>query len=502
VAVSVRFTGDSTQLEKANKSVETGVNQIAGSYRKLRTEASELNRLIVAGAKLSESATEKHRRQVDLLNRSFKAGKIDQQELDAALKAVNERLKDTQQASESAFGDSALGAVSRLAAGYISLTAVIAGVRTVLADVRQEAERLADRQLASAKGIQELAQISVGGGPDLFRELAERVRRFEAAGVPSPAGVVFAAASAQLSSQDVQTLERIAESGLVGDVEGLTRAIGLARASFGAAETGSVSQLVSKAITAASVTQDRLDDLLVAISQVGPSARALGLADEQAFAGLSAVSRVFSAAEGRTRFNALLRELDKLGIRNESLEQTIKAADERRLGSAEAVQAFRVLRTSIETGEFAKLQAEISKANTGQPLKEALRFTQLDPQAAAARRREQSEASRDIALGIFGEQESVRQHQIQQFEELQARAGIDPFTRAISRRLRQAGTFFDVEPIVNLDFFRPRVQGDARGLQLLEEIAQTNRELLRIDSEIAKQRRVPVSSAPANEAAQ
>lgn len=445
------------RLNVATRNAEKSVEEQSRAVRDARREMQEFGR---AGRRVFEQTrtpAERLNRTLEELRRLQRAGAIDAETLGRAAQQAQDRyqreLNETEAATERAFGDDQIRGYIE---GFVSLTAIITGIREIMEQVNEEAREAADvlRELAPARG--ELAQVATS--PEDFQQLLQLVDRVRTAGVGVQPGeaeqVVFAARSTGLEDQ-LQTFLQVGSSGLARDIQGLINSVDTVVKAFGDQAIPSVEELVSQSLVASGVTQNTITDLLEALASVGASARARGVGDEEAFATIATLAGpTGSAALAATQVNAFLSAAEKAGIEAGSLAEQIAEVQRRMeeqgvterdiLGSRkEALTGFRTIVNSQQQLRSVLEEINAQRGLTdGSLLDERTSLAASDPTLATFSS-EQIARGRQIvserALGLVRQQQEVI---LNELDTLETELGTNAFSRAIGRIVGRFGVNF------------------------------------------------------------
>lgn len=229
---------------------------------------------------------------------------------------------------------SAVGAVT---------TAVAAGTAALRA-MNEEAQRGADLAKNAELGLSQLAQLA-GGDINKFKNLIAQAEKLfqsgQAESLTEASTTVFQAVSAGFDN----------ELDFVGKLKGVVKSPGevaksakTLQASLGKDETGSFSDIVSKALAASAFNPSEMERLLEGAAQSGASGKLLGLGDEEILAATALASEAAGGAEqGSTQVKSLLIALakdEKGRFKGKSIPESIKTIQDMNLSDPELIKFF------------------------------------------------------------------------------------------------------------------------------------------------------------------
>lgn len=305
-------------------------------------------------------------------------------------------IRDLERGQESAFGARALGQLSRYTAGVLSVGGAFQAVLSQLKKLEQERDRLGQSQRQAADPLRSLAQLSLGNSGK-YRQLVQASKQTFAEGgagsLGEAANLVFALESAGALGER-KTFSQL--RGIVNDPAELARAAKAIQSSVGREETGSLRQILSKALGASGKAPSLAPQLLKAAARGGGAARLLGLSDEDLLAGTATIAEGSTPEQGGTRLAALLQSLAKRGgfksaIRGGGLPAAIQQLEGKRLsdpelfkflGSEEAFLGFSSLRQN--RGKLDEVFNAVVDAERNDAVSGAIRDASLTPEARGA----------------------------------------------------------------------------------------------------------------------
>lgn len=240
------------------------------------------------------------------------------EKLEGKLKGVTQRTRQAGAAAQNSFGGAALSSVTSYAAGFISLTSVIAGATKALQYHNQIKAESAQKQRAAQAGLAELAQLA--SNPQQMQDFVAESYVIHGQGVgknvDEAANLVFALESAQVfDPEQRQMFVDLAANSLVGDAAMFARSSSTLRDAIGKDEAGSFIDIASKAFAASAASPSTADELLNAAGgSVGGTSSRLGISDEELLGAIATVaSSAGGAAQGGTQIDALFAALEKQG---------------------------------------------------------------------------------------------------------------------------------------------------------------------------------------------
>jgi len=324
-----------------------------------------------------------------------------QQKMEDGFKKTGQTARDTGNKMKTAgdqgskaFGDGAVGKLAQFAAGFVGISAVVSTVTQLLNDMAQTAEEAATKAKESVIGAGTLAQLAAS--PEEFKALLAEGRTAYASGVgrseTEAMDLMYQLQSAGFSKQDKDLMNRMAGVGYLktGDVTEMVGAIKGFGASMGIKETGSVRDLVNKAIGAAGTTSASPAAMLIGGAKATGAAAALGLSDEELWAAMGiTTAKVVDPRIAGTQINAFLskvaadEEFEGKGMSLKQIIETIQAKNLKRAdlelltGGIRGIKGYEAVATSM--GDYEALLADVQAAQAKDPLTEQLKFYQADP---------------------------------------------------------------------------------------------------------------------------
>lgn len=338
-------------------------------------------------------------------------------------KKLEDKTKDSKRTSQESFGSQAVGMMNRYAASVVSVGAALGTVSKLISEVQRRSAELAASQQASFAGMGELAQLSVGKGPEEDRRLKESARALYMQGaatdLTAAADLQFAITSAGMDRY-TREIGELRASGVMKDVVAMVNAAAALEASLGTEATGGFKTTVSRAFGASMGAPARAEEITSAAALAGPQAKRLGLSAEELMAAVATLAKPSgSASQAGTFIEALTKSIEKEGIvetgllkPGRSLEQYVAdvAAYEQRGGNVrdilggrqEAITGYGLLAEGIRQGSYAANLANIAEAERTEAFEGLTQRHRTDPELAAARARQQATARAEIAAAQSG----------------------------------------------------------------------------------------------------
>jgi len=239
-----------------------------------------------------------------------------QMKFQGATKDTNAALKKTEQAhenlgkkSEESFGSKAVAGLAAYAAGAVTIGGAIGKITEAWNNADRAREQAGGKLRESEKGYWSLTQLSGGNKTELARMMAEAKKTFtETQGGPR---TLDEAQRLQVQLEHLGIAEyRAYFSKLFGTVENpaeMAENANILRTAMGERETGTLPQIVSKALA---VSPGEAQATLKAASEIGFQAKSIGLSDEQLLAGLDVMRQSMGEA-GAPAMKGLLQGLQK-----------------------------------------------------------------------------------------------------------------------------------------------------------------------------------------------
>lgn len=359
MAVETKFTGDEGDLVRANERVALSAAKIDTAYREGVREAQRLERASVQAYERALTPQQRYERSVRLINQAVANQKITQETANRAIRQAKREMEEAENAKNSLLSPNA---ITGMATRFLSVAAAIGTVRQAIEQANEVANNAAQRSQESLPGLGELAQLADTGGrlKDL-RKAADTVFGAGATATRGEAGqVVFQAVSTGNEDQ-LPFFQSLAAAKIFGDQT--AQAIASAakvQGAFGEDQTGTVRDILSKTLVAASTAIGTAQEVATATASAGGAGAAVGFSLEEVAAAIAVGSNVFRSPDvAGTRAEALFRELEKQPeLLRDTLVDTVRAIEEKLtatgdttiglLNSSEAAGGFRALATNLE----------------------------------------------------------------------------------------------------------------------------------------------------------
>lgn len=444
MAVTVKYESDDGDLNASTKKQEDNFDRLRAAERRARTEANELNRLVKTGARDAATATDRWRKQVDLLKIGLLEGKINQSEFNDGIARAKQEFRDATIGANNLTKSVGLSVASF--AGFATVAGVVSGVKTVLSDVRQEAEAAGQAAVTSLSRIGQLQQIS-DSPAELRRNLELRNRLFETGAFPSQAEASDAAFVLQSTGRDAEPFIALAKNAVVAadGLEPLIAAVATTGKNF--TKIGSDAEVLSKGFAAAAKSPGNIQQILQAGAGVATGAASRGISGEAALAAVSTLSELLkSVPDATTRLTSLFATAERLSVRADTLPGLLQALDKAILdsgkeaitvlGSKEANQAFAILKENQD--KFNGILDQIESAVDRDVLGQKLSLRGVDPSLDAGIALRTAQAVNEIAKEQIATVEQLRDAIGLQAETVRIALGEGAFSRGIARLERGA----------------------------------------------------------------
>lgn len=518
MAVSIKITGDESELNAANERAAKGAAAIGEAYKESAAEARRLEKVANQVMDQTKRGAGEYAQRLSDLSSLLARGRINQVEYNKALEDARKKFFDLEEVEFKPFEKhGALSTLGKFVAGLQVARAAAHVLKESLAEARQEADDLRVAREGSGGSRGQLGQLA--NSPEQLQSLLSRVDQLQRSGAASSLDVanrqVFAIESAGLGG-DFGTLQGIGRAGLVADIGNLATAIGTLRSAFGPDEVGSVQAIVSKALKAAEVAPGSVEDILTGAAQAGSRARAIGLKDEEVLSAVATVSQPLGGSErARTALNALFVAIEQNNLSRGSLEATVAGIQGRVErgaplkdvlgGSAEAAEAFRILKENAQAQR--ELLAGIEEANSGGKLQAALGLVSANEQLATDETQRETRGRRLAGLQDVGRLEQLRAAIIDQNDIVLQQAGGfagSAFNRGLARRSRAFEASLGFNPVsdaqvrqTNRRITDAEASGDSAMVAELRKMVDLQQKALELQQRISQNKAaVPVPEAP------
>jgi hypothetical protein len=377
---------------KGAEEVLTAAAKIRGAGKNTRAEFDDLNRSAAAAFRATQTEAEKLAAQIVKVEQAIEKGQLGKLSVDEATKALDRmkqklmqvtsaaddaadamKLDDAKtqwkaidqlarefpdhvisakdevldlgketgklkQANAGAFGD--LRQIAGYAGGVGMAYAAVSKLKSILADVRAENERLASQARESIEGEGGLAQLA--GSQKEYDALLQESRGYFAMGAGSSrdesAKLLFDLQSAGLSKEDRALFAEAKAKGVVGDAGQLAGGVSAMRAS---GSSSSTTDLVDKILAAGALSPGSAAEVARAAGKAGVGAQRAGVGEDELLASVAVLGKsVGSPEQGGTLARSLFKSLDKAaGPADTKEEQAKVAAAEKRLAEAKTQAA-------------------------------------------------------------------------------------------------------------------------------------------------------------------
>ncbi len=368
---------------------------------------------------------ERFNRKYAELQQHLDAGRLTTDQVTAATAKLREEMT-------AAVGPGPLSNVVKMAAAYVSVSQALGVVTSELREQARLREEAAQKARDSTRGLGSLSQLAatMGSTPEArqaaFASLVAEARGFVATGAASSENeggrLLFDLVSAGVGTQDRQFAARLQSQGTLDNVGGAAQAFDALTTALGGEEVGSFQKFMSKALQAASVAPGSFEQLPIALTAAGGSAKALGVSDEFLLAaGAVLAKKTGSPSEAATQLAAFLKQSEKSGLRGiqgiggTALVEKLGALPQRQqefggvLGDrAEAIEGFRTLRDALP--QVMALEKEIAAAVDSDLAGQAAALPASDPQLRAALGAQRAKGGLDV---VRGQQMSTKQNVIE-----------------------------------------------------------------------------------------
>jgi len=417
------------------------------------------------------------------------------EKLEGKLKGVTQRTKQAGAAAQQSFGGKALSSVTSYAAGFVSLTGVIAAATQALQYHNQVKKESAQRQRASQAGLAELAQLA--STPEQMQNLVGEAYAIHGQGVgktvDEAAGLLFSLESATVKDPEQrQMFVDLAANSVVGDVRSFAfSSRGLIDA-FGEEEAGDFTAVASKAFAASAASPSTVDQLLAAASgKAGTIASQLKISDEELLAAVATVaSSAGGASEGSTQIEAMMSAmLTKGGFEGLSMREAVQKIDAMGLegedlvkyfGRKEGMAGFGTLLQNLD--RFDQTVADIEKAEDESRVFQRIALPSSIPEIAAA----QSAQAEENQLNISRNQQGAMHNLADAAEDSLVRAAEEGYGLGIFERFAGWGNRLLLGDEQYLNEPRNRQILERENPELLGRVAATLERMERQNATIAE----------------
>jgi hypothetical protein len=296
------------------------------------------------------------------------------------------------------FGSKATAGMQSYAASLVSATALIGTATAALSAMNQAADQAAQKMLDSEMQLARLSELSGGSAFKLgkLKSLAaETFLEGGAGGLGEAAQTIY-----QLESAGKMEFRKLISDlyGTLGDPAEMVKFATAFQTTIGKAETGTVRDIISKALGANPSAPAEAPMLLTAANRAAAPAKMLGLTDEEVLAAATVLTKAKgtpeqAATQLESLLTALVTQVDDKGksvfkgltlpAMLKKLEGMDKTESEmvKYLGRKEALAGSILLTANLE--ELAKVKREIITAQETDLVGRIIRARRLDPELSA-----------------------------------------------------------------------------------------------------------------------
>lgn len=372
--VVVQFGGDSSKLVKSIKDVDAAANQLDQTEKRLTQSAKEMERAAIKAFKDAQTPAQEFQRKMEGLGRVFKDGKISQEEYSVAVRKVKEAYRQIppelrnvegnmvrlQMANKETFGQKLLNNINAVKYAIGAVGAAAAAATRIITEMERVRSEAAQQSKDVLGGYAQLGQLSTDSGK--VNELRGVARQMFASGIgenlDQASNLVFQLQSAGLMG-DRSLFERAARTGLLADPSRTAKEVaGLIKNFEGIDQTGTVSDILSKASAVSAISRESIDVIVQRAAQASSEAEGVMATDEETLAAIGVLTTGKMPEQASTQLRATFRAMGVKGIEGGTFEERIKRLDEMTstmtqahtqelLGSSEAVAGFRFLRNQL-----------------------------------------------------------------------------------------------------------------------------------------------------------
>lgn len=327
-------------------------------------------------------------------------------DVDRAVDRHRNKVKQAAAAREKAVGASAVGQLAAFAGAWAAPVAAVHGLISALNELDNKRNAIAQKHLASERGLGSLAQLAMGD-PIKLRRLVDAAKQTYAEGgaesMDAAARQIFSLASAGALKERAFFSQLY---GVADDPAVMARAAATMQTSLGAKETGSMRDIVSKSFAASKFSPASAEMLLQAASRAGSGGRMLGMSDEDILSATAIMATATgSAEEGATTVSSLMTAMTKKGgFKGLSLGEAIRKLDSMGLsdpemvnflGRKEGLRAFSVLRENLPM--MAEITREQNVAQESDLVGRILASRDTSDVISYARQRRMADARRELS---------------------------------------------------------------------------------------------------------
>jgi len=326
------------KLRRGAKGLEDGLEKISAKSRALGKENARLERAAKKVYESTRTPQERYTQKMKELHQLLPRLVGGHETYRRKVAQLREEYKAARTASTSAFGSGAISQLKSYALGFVGISTAIRGVTAALNDAEQTRREAAERVKSSRMGMGSLAQLAYGDPKKMKALVAATYKTFDEGGAETEdeaARVVYAIESAG-ALKERKFFAQLRSRGLVESPDVMARSANTMMASLGEKETGGIRPLVSKSFAATPFAPAKTEEILEAAAMSGPSARVLGLHDEELLAATVSLADITgSIDDAKNQLNRMLitfkeqKDFKGLSLR-EMLKkvETLKISDE------------------------------------------------------------------------------------------------------------------------------------------------------------------------------
>lgn len=500
----VKWDGDSSGAVAAQEAMTKAAKKFKDEAKE-GTNASKA--LDAAARRIAENVNpqEKYNRKLAEAKAHYDAGRLSAQNLALATKKYGDELDRAGNAGKKAFNADSIGSVFKMGMGVMGITDALSMAVQGFKEFDAERKRAADNAMRARMGIGQLSQLAASdkNPQQAFKDLVAESDAALGAGAASDrneaANLVFDLAAAGLNRTDRNFAVNMRATGSLTNVGGLAQAYDAIRTAMGEKEVGSFEQFTGKALAAGAASPGTVEQLPVALSRAGSSARALGLSDESLLAaGAILAKEAGSPSEGGTKMAALLSGIQRSGVdvAGMNFTQMIERLSTEKTGfggvfkdNDQAISAFRTMQANINPVK--DLERNIFASQVQGLAKTAVGLPNLDESQSAANSNAQEKGRAEVINQSLGTVEQLREAAITNFSNnLRTtapgiRTEIDIFFEKMAAaipfmgdpRNRLVETQNGLAPIVGNDALNEKIVAHLqRGVEVQEEILRETKE--------------------------
>ena len=422
---------------------------LAKAIEKAGTEADKSEKRLTKMEKAARSIREandpleRYNRKLADTARLVTKGELSIEDAKRAAQRYNRTLERTGQSSKDAFS---VQRIQQYATGILGVLGTVTSIQQILSELQQQEREAADRTQSSLSGFGELQQIS--RTEEEFQRRKKLADKVLSRGITKDEGtsatIAFRLDSAGLSEKDKELFLRLGEQKFVKpeDLGPLAAATTTAQRAIGIDETGSRRDLINKALETAANVDANASQILQGVAKFGTNLKALGFSDEAGLAALEITTQARgTVGEGSTSVTAALKAIEKSGIAEKTLIETIEKVERRRAAGEsvrnilgvddnEAITGVRLLANNLV--DLRRYTQDIARSQAEDPLGTRLGFIERDPVLGPA-------LQADRAKGRLRE---VRNRKLSSVENLASAAADDIEARRLEENASKLNRLF------------------------------------------------------------